>query len=205
MTAMFVACRRGGAERSAASHRRREHGDRGADHRRGCHAASASRGRRRTKRPRPATGRGRVADPRAATLASPMSRRRRLRILLADTAAARRERGGMSGRQRRPVRLRLQHRGQQSRDRLAVETPVGRSASRRARSQTPRCPRACRRLCPRPARAPCRRPCRGSCRRRVIAGDVIVGEFATSADVATPQVPSPSPGRSRAPSPCRPA
>ena len=56
---------------------------------------------------------------------------------------------GVRRRQRRPVRLALENRGDGVRDRRRPRTPGAPSASRRARSRTPRCRRACRPLVPR--------------------------------------------------------
>ena len=56
-----------------------------------------------------------------------------------------------------------------------------------------------------PAPGSCTPPCRGSSHACVIAGVVIVGDIDTLGDAAPGWAPSPSPARSRAPSPCRPA
>ena len=62
--------------------------------------------------------------------------------------------------QRPPIRLRLQHIAQHLHGGLAGECRVARSASRRARSRTPRCRYVCRRTFPSPAPGSCRPPCR---------------------------------------------
>ena len=75
-----------------------------------------------------------------------------------------------------PDRIRVHEVGDDIRHRLAAESRSLPSASRTARSRTPRCRRACRRSCRAPAPAPCRRRCRGSCPPAVMARRVIVGE-----------------------------
>ena len=96
------------------------------------------------------------------------------------------ERDRRRGRQGAPVGLLQQDRRQRVGDVVARRRPAGRSASRRARSRTPRCRRACRPACPWPAPAPCRPRCRGSSRASVIAGDVMVGELARFGDPLSP-------------------
>ena len=101
-----------------------------------------------------------------------------------------------SGRSSAPTRARLRS--------ARPRRPAGRSASRTARSRTPRCRRACRPACP--------RACSGTMYAavpRIIPTPVIIAgrrdrrrlrRRSTPAPLA---VPSPSPGRSPAPSPCR--
>ena len=58
-------------------------------------------------------------------------------------------------------------------------------ASRKGRSQTPRCPRACRPACRVPAPGSCTPRCRAARPTPVsIAGDVIVGDWVTLGDMA---------------------
>ena len=99
-------------------------------------------------------------------------------------------------RQRRPVGLAPDDRRDRVRDGLAANGARP-SASRRARSRTPRCRCACRPPCRAPAPGSCRRRCRGS--RRCGAADGRVGECEAILRRRPPSTPSP--GRSRAPSP----
>ena len=78
-----------------------------------------------------------------------------LRILLQASPQHAHDRRGHRRRQRLPVRLALDHRGNRVRDGGPPKRHAP-SASRRARSRTPRCRCACR--------PPCRAPARGSCR-----------------------------------------
>ena len=69
---------------------------------------------------------------------------------------------GVCSRQRRPVRVFLENRRERVGDGLPFEGSSSRSASRRARTRTPRRPSACRRACRAPAPGSCTPPCRGS-------------------------------------------
>ena len=107
-----------------------------------------------------------------------MSRAARARSFSRQRCSKRRRlRGGVSGGQRGPVRLASSGcTAIDVGDIFAARTRAGRSASRRARSRTPRCRRACRPACPRacsglmyaavPRITPAPRR-----RRRVIVGD----------------------------------
>ena len=106
-----------------------------------------------------------------------------------------------AARQPRPVRLSREHRRQHLRHIVAGKGSRARQHLEEDDAEGPDV-RARRRACRAPARAPCRRRCRESCPACVIAGVVMVGDIETLADIA-PAGPSPSPARSRAPSPCR--
>ena len=95
--------------------------------------------------------------------ASPMSRSRRPGSFCRHRAAACGRRG-VVGRQRGPVRLALEDARERVGHRVALERAVGPSASRTARSRTPRCPCACRPPARAPAPGSCRPACRGSAR-----------------------------------------
>ena len=84
----------------------------------------------------------------------------RLQPLLPILLQASREQGphdGCGGRKRLPIRLLAHDRHDRVGDILALERARCPSASRTARTRTPRCRRACRRLCPAPVPAPCTR------------------------------------------------
>ena len=111
-------------------------------------------------------------------------------------------------RERRPVRVDLQHVRERVADVLAVERTRCRSASRTARTRTPRCRCACPPRVPSLAPGPCRPRCRGSRPTPVIiAGEVIVGDVGDARrHRRVSRLPdAPSRARSPAPSPCRPA
>ena len=84
-------------------------------------------------------------------------------------AAVRWMRGCERGGQGAPVRFPLDDSRQHVGHGVTVERRAGRSASRRARSRTPRCRSACRPPGRAPAPGSCRPPCRGSRPSRVAA------------------------------------
>ena len=169
----------------------------GAAGRHGAHSTSTSASPRceraddgpRQRAPPTAAGHaGRAGAPAASgaplsrssicTRASPIACNRRLGSFSRQRRSSRRSGGGRVGRQRRPVRVRLQHRRQHVRDRLALERAPAREHLEEHAAERPDVGALVDRLARAPAPAPCRPRCRGSRRRRssspasVIVGDV---------------------------------
>ena len=109
-------------------------------------------------------------------IAVEMSAIRRWRSLSRHRWRSRRRDAGTPGPMHAPIRIAAEHGREGVGHVVPLERPPSRSASRTARSRTPRCPRACRRACPAPARDSCTPPCRGSSPACVIAGMVMVGD-----------------------------
>ena len=122
--------------------------------------------------------------PSSASRASPMSRSRCFGSFCHTAPQQCPDEGRRGDGSAVPVGLVLEDRDERVGGILPVECARPREHLVEHARRTPRCRCACRPVCRAPARATCRPPCRGSSPICVIAGDVIVGEFATLADVA---------------------